>query len=113
MAKSNYEIVKKHLKGFRQGFLFVLVMVIIILFFHLIGYVDKSISPNEYDNSEIELWNEEIELSEDIMDSGVIGSPKMKMYEEQHKSDFGSKSLNQKDREAAEQAKKEKIKGKL
>lgn len=113
MEKNNYETLKEHLKGFWQGLLFILVMVVITLFFHLIGYVDKRFSSSEYDDyGEVEVWNEEIERSEGIRDSAHKDSPNKKIYE-QRKSDFGSKSLNQKDRDVAEQAVKDKIKGKL
>lgn len=113
MENNNYETMKEHLKGFWQGLLFILVMVAIIFFFHLIGYVDMRFSFSEYDDyGEVEVWNEEIERSEGIRDSDAKDSPNKKIYE-QRKSDFGSKSLNQKDREAAEQAEKEKMKGKL
>lgn len=110
MKNNDYETMREHMKGFLQGLLFILVIIVIILFFHFIGYIDKARSPISYgDDSDIELWSEDAKRS----GGGRTGSTKeaenRKTYE-QRKTDFGSKSLNQKDKDKAakEQADEEK-----
>ena len=107
MNKNKDETMREHMKGFFQGFLFILVIIVIILFFHLIGYIDKSMSPVSYgDDSDIEYWSEDKERSDGIKNGGDNESTNKKIYEER-KTDFGSKSLNQKDKDKEKAAKEQ------
>ena len=111
MYNSKYESMGHHMKGFIQGFLFILIIIVIIAFFHFIGYLDKSFSGNDYssaDDTDIEYWSEDIERSDGIRE-GKEKKSDNPIYE-QRKKDFGSKSLNEKDRDEAEKKKKEKNK---
>ena len=111
MNKFEYESMEHHMKGFIQGLLFILIIIIIILFFQLIGYLDKSFGGNEYyenEDNDVEYWNEDIERSEGIREGSEKKSDNP-IYE-QRKKDFGSKSLNAKDRDKVEKDKQEKKK---
>ncbi len=108
MTNFKYENMAKHMKGFIQGLLFILIIIIIIAFFHVIGYVDRIIIGNDYsagDDGGLELWNEDIERSEGIR-TGTDGR-EIRGLNEKPKRDFGSKSLNQQDKEKAEKEKTE------
>lgn len=110
MKNNDYETMREHMKGFLQGLLFILVIIVIILFFHFIGYIDKARSPISYgDDSDIELWSEDAKRSNGVRTGSTKEAENRKVYE-QRKTDFGSKSLNQKDKDKAakEQADEEK-----
>ena len=105
---NKYESMAKHMKGFVQGLYFILIIIIIIAIFHFIGYWDKNVVGNDYDeyiDNDVEYWNEETDSSYGIR-QGTKSKSENKLYE-QRQSDFGSKSLNEKDRERAEEEKKE------
>lgn len=109
MPKVKYESMVDHMKGFIQGLLFILIIIVIIAFFHFIGYLDRAFAGNSYKGSEeteIELWDEEIERSEGVRDGAGTNSDNPAY--EQRKKDFGSKSLNEKDREEVEKQGKSK-----
>jgi hypothetical protein len=111
MNKFQYESMGHHMKGFIQGLLFILIIIIIIAFFHFIGYLDKSFSGNDYSGNEdtdIEYWNEDIDRSDGIRE-GKEKKSDNPIYE-QRKKDFGSKSLNEKDRDKVKKDKQEKKK---
>ena len=111
MNNLKYESMRHHMKGFIQGFMFILIIIVIIGFFHFIGYLDKSFGGNDYssvDETDIEYWSEDIESSDGIRE-GKEKKSDNQIYE-QRKKDFGSKSLNEKDRDKAEKEKEEKNK---
>lgn len=96
----------EHMKGFIQGLLFILIIIVIIAFFHFIAYFDRAVLGNTYnDNGDVEYWNENIETSDGIRSGGQ--SNKSNDLYEQRRKDFGSKSLNEKDREEKAKAEKE------
>jgi len=108
MTVPKYESMVHHMKGFIQGFLFILIIIIIIAFFHFIGYLDKKVAGNDYyhgSDNDIEYWNEDIERSEGVRS----GSAKESDYrfESKKNRDFGSKPLNEQDREKAKKEKEE------
>ncbi len=97
------------MKGFIQGLLFILIIILIIVFFQIIGYIDKNVMGNNYrasDESDIEYWSEDIERSDGIREGKE--RTKENPLSEQRRKDFGSKSLNEKDRDKLETEKKEK-----
>lgn len=109
MQDLKYESMSQHMKGFIQGLLFILIIIIIIAFFHVIAYFDQAIVGNNYsDNGEVEYWNENIEKSDGIRSGGQVDKSN-ELYEGSRK-DFGSKSLNEKDREEKAKAKEESAK---
>lgn len=113
MKNNDYETMREHMKGFLQGLLFILVIIIIILFFHFIGYIDKARSPISYgDDSDIELWSEGDKRSDGVRTGSTKETESRKAYE-QRKTDFGSKSLNQKDKDKAAKEQADKEKGNL
>lgn len=108
MKNAQYESMSEHMKGFIQGLMFILIIIIIIAFFHFIGYLDRAVAGNTYRSEEdasAEYWNEEIETS-DGMRPGKNSKKANELYEQRQK-DFGSKSLNEKDREKARKEKEE------
>lgn len=107
MKKSKYESMAHHMKGFIQGLLFIFIIIMIIAFFQVIAYFDRTVTGNTYSDSgaEPEYWNENIELSDGIRSDGKAAS-KNQSYEDRRK-DFGSKSLNQKDKDEAIEKKNE------
>lgn len=107
--KKKYETFANHMKGFKQGLYLILIIIIIIIFFQFIAYLDRTVGGNTYhdgDDTEIEYFNEDNERSEGIRDSK--GTSQDNPIYEQRKKDFGSKSLNQKDKEELEKDKQEK-----
>ncbi len=108
MKNSKYETMAHHMKGFMQGLLFIIIIIMIIIFFQFIGYIDRSFSGTTYSDNEddgIEYWSDEIEHSDGIR-GGNEKTSDTKIYEQRRK-DFGSKSLNEKDRDKAEKDKEQ------
>ncbi len=104
MQDFKYESMAHHMKGFIQGLLFILIIIFIIAFFHVIAYFDGSISGNRYqDDGEVEYWHENIEKSDGVR--SPTANQKSNDYYEERRKNFGSKSLNQKDKEEKAKAK--------
>ncbi len=98
------------MKGFIQGFLFILVIILIIGFFQLIGYIDVQINGEvPTPNSEASSWNESDEQPDGVynrIEPKEMNSSAKKNFD----SDFGSKPLNQKDRDKSEENKQDRMK---
>ena len=86
-------------------------IVIVIIFFQLLGYIDEQINGPQDTLlvEEDEMWNNEFGRSEGIRDKMKIIDKDNPMYEK-YRSDFGSKSLNEKDRDEKAKAKKDNLK---